>query len=96
MLYTKDKNEDYEGITIELTLFVVFVSIEEVRPSTIIIDKHKMSLNSINKVISNDIHCWSFVNATKDQIAEKNFFYHFHMIKARSENLLIHILELDK
>jgi hypothetical protein len=96
MLCTKDENEGYEGIAIELTLFVVFASIGEVRPSAIIIDKHKISFNSINKVISNDIHCWSFVNATKDQIAEKNFFCHFHMIKARSENLLTRILELDK
>lgn len=57
MLCTKDKNEGHEGIAIELALSAVFASIGEVRPSAIVIDKHKTSLNSISKVISNDIHC---------------------------------------
>lgn len=57
MLCTKDKNEGHEGIAIELALSAVFASIREVRPSAIVIDKHRTSLNSVNKVISNDIHC---------------------------------------
>ena len=39
----------------ELVLFTVFDFVEEVRPSAIVLDKHKTFLNSINKVISNDI-----------------------------------------
>ena len=65
MLFTKDKNERHEDIAIELALSPVFACIGEVRPSAKVIYKHKISLNSINKVISNDIHCWSFENITK-------------------------------
>ena len=96
MLCTKDKNEGHEGIAIELALSAVFDSIGEVRPSAIVIDKHKISLNSINKVISNDIHCWRFVNATKIQIAGRIILCHFHVMKAWSENLLTRVPEPDK
>ena len=48
MLCTKDKNKGHEGIAIELVLSAVFASIGEVRPFTIVIDKHKTSSNSIN------------------------------------------------
>jgi hypothetical protein len=96
MLCTKDKNKGHEGIAIELALSAIFASIEEVRRSAIIIDKHKTSLNSINKVISNDIHCWSFVNGTKIQIAGRILLCHFHVMKAWSENLLTRVSEPDK
>ena len=96
MLCTKDKNEGHESIAIELVLSTVFVSIGEVRSSAIVIDKHKTSLNSINKVISNDIHCWRFVNATKVQIMGRVHLCHFHMMKAWSENLLTCVPEPDK
>ena len=96
MLCTKDKNERYEGIAIELALSAVSASIGEVRPFAIVIDKHKTSLNSRNKVISNNIHCWSFVNATKIQIVVRILFYHFHVMKAWSKNLFKHVPEPDK
>ena len=96
MLCTKDKNEGHEGIAIKLALSAVFASIGEVRPSAIVIDKHKTFLNSINKVIFNDIHCWSFVNDTKIQIAGRIILCHFHVIKAWSENLLTRVPEPDK
>ena len=96
ILCTKDKNERHEDIVIELALSAVFVSIGEVRPSAIVINKYKTSLNLINKVISNNIHCWRFVNATKIQIAGRLLLCHFHVMKAWSENLLTCVPELDK
>lgn len=55
-----------------LALSAVFV-----KPSAIVIDKHKTFLNFINKIISNDIHCWSFVNPGKVQIADIFFIFIF-------------------
>lgn len=81
-LYTKDKNKEHEVIAIELALSAVFAYILQVRPFAMVIDKHKTSINSINNVISNDIHYWGFMNATKVQIAEIIFLYHFHVMKA--------------
>ena len=82
MLCTKDKNEGDDDIVIELASSAVFSSIGEVRPSAIVIDKHKTSLNPINKIISNNIHCWNFVNTIKIQIAERILLCHFYMMKA--------------
>ena len=65
ILCTKDKNKGHKGIAINLALSAVFASIRKVRPSVIVIDNYKTFLNSINKVISNGVHCWSFVNATR-------------------------------
>ena len=88
MLCMKNKNKRHEGIAVELALSAVIASIGEARPSAILIDKHKISLNPINKVISNDIYCWRFFNATKVQIIKIIHLYHFHMMKVWSENLL--------
>ena len=96
MLCTKEKNKWHEDVAIELALSAVFVSIGEVRPSATVIDKHKTSLNSIKKIISNDIHRWSFVNAAKIHIARRILLCHFHVMKAWSENLLTRIPEPDK
>ena len=92
----KRQNEGHEGNTIELALSVVFASIIEVRSSAIVIDKHKMSLNSINKVIPNDIYYWIFVNVSKIQIMGRIIFCDFHVMKVSSENLLTRVLKLDK
>ena len=96
MLCTKDKNEGDEDIAIELASSAVFSSIGEVRPSAIVIDKYKTSLNPINKAISNNIYCWNFVNVTKIQIAERILLCHFHMMKAWSRTLLTRVPEPDK
>ena len=64
ILCMKDKNEGHEGITIELALSAVFVSIGKLRRSAVVIDKHKMSLIFINNVISNNIHYWNFITTT--------------------------------
>ena len=57
MLCTKDKNGGHEGNAIKLALSVMFASIGEKKPSAININKYKIPLNSIHKVIFNDIHC---------------------------------------
>ena len=67
----KPKLKDMKILPWNWYLSAVFASTGEETPSAIVIDKHKTSLNSINNVILNDIHCWSFVNVTKVQIAEK-------------------------
>lgn len=56
MLYSRHKKKD-KVISIDLALSDVFTVVGEVRPSAIIINKNKMSLNSISNVIGNDIYC---------------------------------------
>jgi hypothetical protein len=85
----KDKKQWHEGIAIELALTSVFASIGKVRPSAIVIDKHKTSLNSINEVIDKDAHCWTIGSEGRVQVARRVLLCHFHVLKAWSENLLI-------
>jgi hypothetical protein len=49
---------DKKGITLELCLKVVFEAIGNVRPTDIVINKHKTSLLAIQKVVDEDKYCW--------------------------------------
>ena len=91
MLCTKDKKQGHQGIALELALIAVFASLGAVRPSAIVIDKDKTSLNSINTVVRSDEHCWSIENGEKVQVAGKVLLCHFHVMKAWSENLLTRV-----
>ena len=96
MLHSIDKKEGHEGIALELALMSVFASLGHVRPSAIVIDKHKTSLNSIRKVVEEDVHCWSTGSDGKVQVAGRVLLCHFHVMKAWSENLLTRVPLLDK
>jgi hypothetical protein len=98
MLCTKDKEGGHEGIAIELAITHVFLNIGDVRPSAFIIDKCKTSLNAIQHVVNNDIHCWEHGRLGEEQIAGRIFLCWFHVMKAWSENLLtrVPISEKDK
>jgi hypothetical protein len=54
-----------------LVLTIVFASIGKVRPSVIVIDKYKTSLNSINEVIDKNV-----------QVAGRVLLCHFYVMKA--------------
>ena len=82
MLCSNDVKGGHEGIALEIALTHVFEAIGEVRPSAIVIDKHKTSLNAINKVLENDAHCWIMKESTKVQVAERVLLCHFHVMKA--------------
>jgi len=57
MLYNNVIKQGHEGIAIEIALTHVFESLEKIRPSTIVIDKYKTSLNAIRNIVNNDVHC---------------------------------------
>lgn len=88
MLCNNDVKEVHEGLAIEIALFHVFGSLREVKPSAIIIDKYKPSLNAIQRFVCNDVHCWIYEEVTKTQVGGQVFLCHFHVMKAWSENLL--------
>jgi hypothetical protein len=96
MLCSNDVKEGHEGLAIEIALSHVFGSLGEVRPSAIIIDKHKPSLNAIQRVVSNDVHCWTYEEGTKTQVGGQVLLCHFHVMKAWSENLLTKVPNEDK
>jgi hypothetical protein len=96
MLCTKDNKQGHEGIALELALASVFASIGDTRPTAIIIDKHKTSLNAITKVVQADVHCWNIQSGERVQVAGKVLLCHFHVMKAWSENLLTQIPIHDK
>jgi hypothetical protein len=96
MLCSKDKKQRHEGIAIKLALTAVFASIGKVRPSAIVIDKHKTSLNSINKVIDKDAHCWTIGSERRIEVAGRVLLCHFHVMKAWSKNLLTRVPIPDK
>ena len=96
MLCSNDVKGGHEGIALEIALTHVFEAIGEVRPSAIVIDKHKTSLNAINKVVDNDAHCWIMKESTKVQIAGRVLLCHFHVMKAWSEHLLTRVPSDDK
>jgi hypothetical protein len=100
MLCTRDvkreQGQSHKGIVLELALIVIFASIGDVRPSTILIDKHKTSLNAINEVVGKDIHCWRVENGEKIQIARNMLLCHFHVMKAWSEIFFSRFPAIDK
>ena len=96
MLCSNDIKGGHEGIALELALTHVFESIGEIRPSAIVIDKHKTSLNAINNVVNNDLHCWIMEGDNRVQIAGRVLLCHFHVLKAWSENLLTRVPQPDK
>jgi len=99
MLCSNDVKQGHEGIAIEIALTHVFESLGEIRPSAIVIDKHKTSLNTIYNVVQNDVLCWScwtYENNAKVQIGAHVLLCHFHVMKAWSENLLTSVPNEDK
>ncbi len=66
------------------------------RPSAILIDKHKTSLNAINEIVGKDIHCWRVENEKKFQVGGNVLLYYFHVMKAWNENLLTRVPAIDK
>ena len=86
ILCTRDvkqkQGQNHEGIALELALTAAFASIGNVRPSAILIDKHKTSLNAINEIVGKDIHCWRVENEEKIQVDKNVLLCHFHVMKA--------------
>lgn len=100
MLCTRDvkreQGQSHESIALELALTAAFVSLGDVRPSAILIDKHRTSLNAINEVVGKDIHCWRVENGQRIQIGGNVLLCHFHVMKVWSEILLTYVPKLDK
>lgn len=96
MLCSNEIKEGHEGIALELALTHVFAAIGEVRPSAIVIDKHKTSLTAITNVVNQDLHCWIMEGENRVQVAGRVLLCHFHVMKAWSENLLTRVPMADK
>jgi hypothetical protein len=96
MLCSNDMKQGHEGLAIEIALTHVFESLGKIRPSAIVIDKHKTSLNAIQKIVNNDVHCWTYEGGKKLQTGGRVLLCHFHVMKAWSENLLTRIPNEDK
>ena len=88
MLCSKNTGSRQEEITLELSLKVVFEAIGNVRPTYIVIDKHKTSPLAIQKVVDEDKYCWRDELEGIEEIAEKLLLCGFHIMKAWSEYLL--------
>jgi len=56
MLCSNVIKQGHEDIAIEIVLTHVFESLRKIRPSAIVIDKHKTSLNTIQNVVNNNVH----------------------------------------
>jgi hypothetical protein len=95
MLRTKDNKQGHKRIALELALVFLFASIGDTCSTTIVVDKHKISLNAINKVVQALVHCWSIQSGERVQVAGKILLCHFHIMKAWSENLFTQILIHD-
>ena len=78
----REQGQSHEGIALELALTAVFASIGNVRPSAILIDKHRTSLNAINEVVGKDLYCWRVENEQKIKIRGTVLLCHFHVMKA--------------
>ena len=52
-----DFKQGHEGFALELALFHIFGSFAEIRPLTIVIDKHKTTLTTITNVVNKDVYC---------------------------------------
>ena len=81
---------------LELAPTVAFASIRNVRPSAILINKHKTSLNAINEVIGKNIHCWRVENGEMIQIGGNTLLCHFYIMKVWSENFFSRVNAIDK
>ena len=92
----QEQGQSHEGITLELALTAAFALIRNIRSSAISIDKHRISLNAINEVVGKDIYCWRVENGQMIQIGENVLLCHFHVMKARNENLLSRVSAIDK
>ena len=97
MLCFKDTGSRQKGIALELCLNVVFEAIGNVRPTYIVIDKHKTSLLAFQKVVDEDKYCWRDELVGTEKIAGKLILCRFHVMKVWSENLLTRVpLHLKK
>ena len=100
MLCTRDvkreQGQSHERIALELALTAVFASIGNVKPSAILINKHRTSLNVINEVVGKDLYCWRVENGQKIKIGGNVLLYHFHVMKVWTENLLSRVPAIDK
>ena len=97
MLCSKDNGSRQERISLELYLKVVFEAIGNVRPIFIVIDKHKISMFAIQKMVDEEKYCWKDELVRTEQIAEILLLCRFHITNAWSENLLTRVpLHLKK
>ena len=60
----------HESIPIEITLIHILKSLKKIRPSAIVIDKHKTSLNAIQNIMYNDVYCWTYEKVQKYKLVE--------------------------
>jgi hypothetical protein len=91
MLCSNDMKQGHEGLAIELALTHVFESLGKIKSSAIIIHKHKTILNAIQKIVNNDVYCWTYKGGEKIQTGGRVFLCHFHVMKAWSENLFTQV-----
>ena len=97
MLCSKDISSRQEIITLEICLNIVFEAIGNIRPTSIVINKHKTSLLAIQKIVDEDKYCWRDELVGTEQIAGRLLLCRFHVMKAWSENLLTRVpLHLKK
>jgi hypothetical protein len=89
MLSNKATKQGHKGIALEMVFISMFASIGETRSIAIIIDKHKTSLNAINKVVEKDAYCWNILSGKRIQVTKRALLCHFHVMKAWKENLFI-------
>ena len=62
MLSNQATKQGHKGIALKMVFISMLASIEETRSIAIIIDKHKKSLNAINKVVETVAYCWNILN----------------------------------
>ena len=86
MLCSNDMKQGHVGLAIEIALTHVFKSFGKIRPSAIVIDKYKTSLNAIQNIKNNDVYCWIYEGGTKIKIGGRVLLCHFHVLKAWNEN----------
>lgn len=70
----------------------MFKAIENVRPLSIVINKHLPSLHVIKATVSRSPHCWKNGVIGGEKIIAKILLCQFHALKAWIENLLPKVL----
>lgn len=78
----KDKELGQEGYAIEICFKIMFKAIENVRPSSIVINKHLPSLHVIKATMSRNLHCWKTGVIGGEKIIAKVLLCQFHALKA--------------
>ena len=78
----REQKQSYEGKALDLALTAAFASIRNMRYFTILIDKHRTSLNDINEVVGKDIYRWRVENRQRIQIGGNVLAWHIHVMKA--------------